>query len=101
MTPTGSHQEGTMRVWIVTATETGLPETLLWTSDEAGNDHELVFADSAYAQAVQAFDAMRDERLSFHKVRVVGTFGPDAHAHLNAYDGDDSVELRPVGVIGG
>ena len=90
-----------LRIWIVTAKETGMPETILWDRDEAGNDRELVFAESAYAQAVQAFNVMRDDRLSFHKVHVVGTFGPAAHAHLNAYDGDDTVELRPVEVIGG
>jgi cytochrome oxidase assembly protein ShyY1 len=89
------------RVWIVTGKEIGMPETILWDRDETGQYRELVFAESAYAQAVQAFNAMRDDRLSFHKVHVVGTFGPDAHAHLNAYDGDDMVELRPIEVIGG
>lgn len=89
------------RIWIVTAQEFGGSESILWDRDETGQDRELVFTDSAYDQAVQVFNTMRDDRLSFHKVHVVGTFGPDAHAHLNAYDGDDSVELRPVNVIGG
>ena len=89
------------RIWIVTAKEFGHEPSILWDRDETGKDIELVFADSAYGQAVQAFNRMRDERLSFHKVHVVGTFGPDAHAHLNAFDGDDEVELRPVELIGG
>jgi hypothetical protein len=90
-----------MRVWLVTFKELGGAEGILWDRDETGKDHELVFADSAYAQAVQAFNTMRDERLSFHRVNVVGTFGPDAHAELCAFDGDDEVSLRPVDVIGG
>jgi hypothetical protein len=74
---------------------------ILFDRDETGQDRPLVFADSAYAQAVQAFNTMRDDRLSFHTVSIVGEFGPDAHAHLIADDGSDQVELRPYDVIGG
>jgi hypothetical protein len=90
-----------MRIWAVTYTEMGGAEGILVDRDETGKDVHLVFADSAYAQAVDAFGRMCDERLSFHKVQVLGTFGADAHAHLCADDGDDSVELHPYEVIGG
>lgn len=89
-----------MRVWAVMAKEFGSEEFVLVERDEAGNFVHLVFAEAAYAQAVEKFDYYRDERLSFHKVNVIGTFGPDAHAHLLAHDGDDEVELRPITVIG-
>ncbi len=90
-----------MRIWIVTYTELGGATGILYDRDEAGQDRDLVFAESAYAQAVQAFNQMRDERLSFHFVQVLGQYGPDAHAYLVAYDGDDEVALRPYDVIGG
>lgn len=90
-----------MRIWIVTFTELGGAEGILWDMDETGKARELVFADSAYAQAVDAFGRFCDERLSFHKVQVMGTYGPDAHAHLVADDGNDAVELHPYEVIGG
>jgi hypothetical protein len=96
-------QEGTMRVWVVEYAEANgaMGQTILMERDEAGNDVAMVFADSAYSQAVQAFNRYRDERLSFHHVSVHGNFGPDAHAHLEAWDQDDGVILRPVNVIGG
>lgn len=90
-----------MRIWAVTFKELGSDESILVERDEAGNWVHLVFADSAYDRAVAKFNEYRDERLSFHEVQVLGTFGPDAHAHLVADDGDDSVELHPYEVIGG
>lgn len=91
-----------MKVWAITFTEYGQAETVAYESVEGSAEPRfLVFADSAYAQAVQAFGRMCDDRLSFHKVTVLGTFGADAHAHLCADDGDDAVELRPYDVIGG
>ena len=89
-----------MRVWAITFEELGSSESVLVERDEAGNWVHLVFADSAYAQAVAKFNEYRDERLSFHKVAVLGEFGADAHAHLDAFDGDDHVSLRPYDVIG-
>jgi hypothetical protein len=90
-----------MRVWAITFEELGSSESILVERDETGEFVDLVFADSAYAQAVAKFDEYRDERLSFHTVSVEGTFGPDAHAHLVAFDGDDTVSLRPYEIIGG
>lgn len=99
------------RVWAVTFTELGQAESVLVERDEAGNWVHLVFADSAYAQAVAKFNEYRDERLSFHAVQVEGTYGPDAHAHLVAVEATghedccmttgDTVSLRPYDVIGG
>lgn len=102
MTATGS-QEGSMKVWIVEYHEYRgqAGSGILFDADETGQVRPLVFADKAYAQAVQAFNTMADERLSFHTVKVVGEYGADAHAHLIADDGDDQVELRPYDVIGG
>ena len=100
-----------MRVWALTFKELGSDESILVERDDAGNWVHLVFADSAYAQAVAKFNEYRDERLSFHKVHVEGTFGPDAHAHLVAVEAchcgecgepsGDEVSLRPYDVIGG
>ena len=100
-----------MRVWAVTFTEAYQEESILVERDEAGNWVHMVFADSAYDQAVAKFNEYRDERLSFHKVEVEGTFGPDAHAHLVAREynshaeccdePEDTVQLRPYEVIGG
>jgi hypothetical protein len=92
------------RIWAVTSTEMGMPETVLYEYPEGVSADEptfLIFTDAAYGQAVAAFNRMRDERLSYHKVTTVGRYGPDAHARLYAYDGDDAVELRPYNVIGG
>ena len=92
-----------MRVWVLEYAEANgaMGQTILMERDEAGNDVALVFADAAYGQAVAKFNEYRDERLSFHKVTMMGEYGPDAHAHLEAWDGDDGVILRPLTVIGG
>jgi hypothetical protein len=89
------------RVWAITFTEQGSEESILVERDETGSFVHLVFADAAYGQAVGKFNEYRDERLSFHSVAALGEFGPDAHAHLDAFDGDDHVSLRPYDVIGG
>jgi hypothetical protein len=89
-----------MRVWGVVFTELGGAEHILVERDEAGNFVHLVFAEAAYAQALAKFNEYRDERLSFHQVTTEGTYGADARAHLVAFDGDDTVELRPYNVIG-
>lgn len=90
-----------MRVWAVTFRELGMGEGVLFERAETGEFFPLIFADSAYGQALAKFNEYRDDRLSFHKVQVMGEFGPDAHAHLVADDGDDAVELQPYNVIGG
>ena len=106
---------GGTRVWAVTFTEFGSAETVLVNRVEGTDEFvHLVFADSAYGQAVAAFNEARDTYLSFHVVRTEGTFGPDARAHLVAEEpsgcevdgcyycgGGDQVELRPYDVIGG
>ena len=90
-----------MRVWAVTFTELAEAESVAYEPSPDGPGVQfLVFAESAYAQAVEAFNRLRDDRLSFHSVRNVGQYGPDAHAHLRAHDGDDQVDLRPYEVIG-
>ena len=98
------------RVWAVTFTEANHAESVLVERDEVGNWVHLVFADSAYVQALAKFNEYRDDRLSFHTVQVEGTFGPDAHAHLVAVETTghevccseqgDTVALRPYEVIG-
>lgn len=94
------------KVWIITAGEIGEGIEIAWDATRP-----LVFADSAYGEALDAFRAVVAERITkgFARYEYPGVFGTDlgtdAHAHIIARDGSevgvDHVELRPYNVIGG